>query len=121
MKKILTVIAVLLMSVSLMLVLTGCPGNDKNDNNDGGSQSGDGVNHQFGDGVTIPPGGERVREGESGWQSSSGNSSGDGFSVTIEGDDDIIITDTQTVEIDLNDPNAQSGSHRSFSSSGGGD
>jgi len=102
MKKLLKFIATAVMLIGILFTLTGCPNNDQ-DNNE----------------TVIPPDLERFRESESGWQSSNGESSSNGFSITIEGEEEeeIIITDSQTIEIDLNNPNAQSGSHRSSSSS----
>ena len=97
MKRTLTLIITLLISLCLTLVLSGCK--EKKEGSNNGLSSDGGTSHQLGD-VVIPPGAEREREG--GWSSSNGSSSGDGFSVSIEGDDhDIIITGEQTFEVDL--------------------
>jgi hypothetical protein len=116
MNKAFTRAGMAVMVIITLLFLTGCPNNDKDDNNNG-TNSENGVNHQFGDGFTIPPDLGRILEEGSGWQNSGGESSGDGFSITIEGDD-IIIIGEQTVEVDLDNPGTHHGSFNSSNNSG---
>lgn len=95
MKRIFLVTAMLLLSATFMLVLSGCPNQNNDMGNSGGTPSdverdyqlGDGVtippdverDYQLGEGVTIPPGAEKEYQQE--WSNNDGQ---DGFSVEFE-------------------------------------
>ncbi|MDR2532126.1 MAG: hypothetical protein LBC82_04710 [Oscillospiraceae bacterium] len=97
-------------AVMMLLTLTACTDNESDSPSGNNTLSEESGNYQFDDSVTIPSGGERVRDSD-GWQSFE-DGSGDGFSVTVEDDDnDIIIMGEQSFEVDVTGDNEHRFSH----------